>query len=64
MKIEPHKRRLHASARGAVYKAIVARRDVRRFVSSPLPGDAVERIVLAARITRRPSVLCNPGISY
>jgi len=37
-----------ASERDAVYKAIVARRDVRRFVSSPLPGDAVERIVLAA----------------
>jgi 5,6-dimethylbenzimidazole synthase len=37
-----------ASEREAVYKAIVARRDVRRFVSSPLPGDAVERILLAA----------------
>lgn len=37
-----------ASEREAVYKAIFARRDVRRFVSSPLPGDAVERILLAA----------------
>ncbi|MPZ78831.1 MAG: 5,6-dimethylbenzimidazole synthase [Deltaproteobacteria bacterium] len=34
--------------RDAVYKTIFARRDVRRFVSSPLPGDAVERILLAA----------------
>jgi 5,6-dimethylbenzimidazole synthase len=32
----------------AVYKAIFARRDVRRFLSSPLPCEVIERILLAA----------------
>ena len=36
------------SEREAVYKAIFARRDVRRFLSSPIPADALERILLAA----------------
>ncbi|MEX0806449.1 MAG: 5,6-dimethylbenzimidazole synthase [Candidatus Binatia bacterium] len=36
------------SEREAVYKAIFARRDVRRFLSSPIPAEAVERILLAA----------------
>jgi len=36
------------SEREAVYKAIFARRDVRRFVSAPVPTEAVERILLAA----------------
>jgi 5,6-dimethylbenzimidazole synthase len=36
------------SEREAVYKAIFARRDVRRFVSTPIPAEAVERILLAA----------------
>ena len=36
------------SEREAVYKAIFARRDVRRFVSTPVPVEAVERILLAA----------------
>ncbi len=36
------------SERDAVYKAIFARRDVRRFLSSPIPADAIERILLAA----------------
>ncbi len=34
--------------REAVYKAIFARRDVRRFLSAPIPSEAVERILLAA----------------
>ncbi len=34
--------------REAVYKAIFARRDVRRFRSAPIPSVAVERILLAA----------------
>jgi 5,6-dimethylbenzimidazole synthase len=34
--------------REAVYKAIFARRDVRRFLSSPIPSETVERILLAA----------------
>jgi 5,6-dimethylbenzimidazole synthase len=34
--------------REAVYKAIFARRDVRRFRSAPIPDAAVERILLAA----------------
>jgi 5,6-dimethylbenzimidazole synthase len=36
------------SEREAVYKAIFARRDVRRFLSAPIPAEAVERILLAA----------------
>lgn len=36
------------SGRDAVYKAIFSRRDVRRFVSTPIPAEAVERILLAA----------------
>lgn len=36
------------SEREAVYKAIFARRDVRRFLSTPIPATAVERILLAA----------------
>jgi len=36
------------SEREAVYKAIFARRDVRRFLSTPIPAEAVERILLAA----------------
>jgi 5,6-dimethylbenzimidazole synthase len=36
------------SEREAVYKVIFARRDVRRFFSSPIPAEAVERILLAA----------------
>jgi 5,6-dimethylbenzimidazole synthase len=34
--------------REAVYKAIFARRDVRRFLSAPIPAEVVERILLAA----------------
>lgn len=34
--------------RATVYKAIFARRDVRRFRSAPIPAAAVERILLAA----------------
>lgn len=34
--------------REAVYKAIFARRDVRRFLPSPLPSEVVKRILLAA----------------
>lgn len=34
--------------REAVYKAVFARRDVRRFLSLPIPSEAVERILLAA----------------
>jgi 5,6-dimethylbenzimidazole synthase len=37
-----------ASEREAVYKAIFARRDIRRFVSAPVPAEAIERILLAA----------------
>lgn len=37
-----------ASEREAVYKAIFARRDVRRFLSAPVSGEAIERILLAA----------------
>jgi 5,6-dimethylbenzimidazole synthase len=36
------------SEREAVYKAIFARRDVRRFISSPILSEVVERILLAA----------------
>lgn len=36
------------SEREAVYKAIFARRDVRRFVSTQIPAEAIERILLAA----------------
>ncbi len=36
------------SEREAVYKAIFARRDVRRFLSAPVSGEAIERILLAA----------------
>lgn len=36
------------SERDVVYKTIFARRDVRRFLSSPIPAKAVERILLAA----------------
>ena len=36
------------SEREAVYKAIFARRDVRRFLSTPIPAETVERILLAA----------------
>jgi 5,6-dimethylbenzimidazole synthase len=36
------------SEREAVYKAIFGRRDVRRFLSTPLPADVLERILLAA----------------
>jgi len=36
------------SEREAVYKAIFSRRDVRRFLSSPIPAEAIERILLAA----------------
>ena len=36
------------SDREAVYKAILARRDVRRFLSSPVPSEVIERILLAA----------------
>jgi 5,6-dimethylbenzimidazole synthase len=36
------------SERDAVYKAIFTRRDVRRFLSAPIPSDVVERILLAA----------------
>ena len=36
------------SERDAVYKAIFARRDVRRFLSTPIPAQAVERILIAA----------------
>ena len=32
----------------AVYKAIATRRDVRRFQSSPIPSEVVERVLLAA----------------
>jgi 5,6-dimethylbenzimidazole synthase len=34
--------------REAVYKAIFARRDVRRFLSTPIPSAAIERVLLAA----------------
>jgi 5,6-dimethylbenzimidazole synthase len=36
------------SEREAVYKAIFSRRDVRRFLSSPIPAEVIERILLAA----------------
>jgi 5,6-dimethylbenzimidazole synthase len=36
------------SEREAVYKAIFFRRDVRRFVSSPIPEEVIERLLLAA----------------
>ena len=36
------------SERDAVYKAIFARRDVRRFLSWPVPVEAIERVLLAA----------------
>jgi len=36
------------SEREAVYKAIFARRDVRRFLSTPIPAEAIDRILLAA----------------
>jgi 5,6-dimethylbenzimidazole synthase len=36
------------SEREAVYKAIFSRRDVRRFVSTPIPEEVIERILLAA----------------
>ena len=36
------------SERDAVYKTIFARRDVRRFLSAPIPAEVVERILLAA----------------
>jgi hypothetical protein len=42
------------SERDAVYKAIFARREVRRFVSAPIPAEAIEHILLAAH--RAPSV--------
>jgi hypothetical protein len=50
------------SERDAVYKAIFACRDGRRFFSAPIPGDAIER-----RLARRPSrtfrgALCSRGI--
>jgi len=34
--------------RETVYKTIFARRDVRRFLSSPVPSEVIERILLAA----------------
>ncbi len=34
--------------REVVYKAIFARRDVRRFLPTPMPVEVVERILLAA----------------
>lgn len=34
--------------RETVYKAIFSRRDVRRFVSTPIPEEAIQRILLAA----------------
>lgn len=37
-----------ASEREAVYKAIFSRRDIRRFLSSPIPAEVIERILLAA----------------
>ena len=37
-----------SAERDAVYKAIFSRRDVRRFVSTPIPAEAVEHILLAA----------------
>jgi 5,6-dimethylbenzimidazole synthase len=37
-----------ASEREAVYKTIFSRRDVRRFLSSPIPAEVIERILLAA----------------
>jgi len=37
-----------SAEREAVYKAIFARRDVRRFLSAPIPAEVVERILLAA----------------
>jgi 5,6-dimethylbenzimidazole synthase len=36
------------SEREAVYKAIFSRRDVRRFLSSPIPAEVIVRILLAA----------------
>jgi hypothetical protein len=36
------------SGRGEVNKAISARRDVRRFLSSPFPADAIDQVFLAA----------------
>ena len=36
------------SERDAVYKAIATRRDVRRFLPSPIPSEVVERVLLAA----------------
>jgi hypothetical protein len=36
------------SERETVHKALFARRDVRGFLSSPIPGDAMERVLLAA----------------
>src|SRR5262245_39401741 len=36
------------SEREAVYKAIFARRDVRRFRSTPIPAETIDRILLAA----------------
>src|SRR4051794_8357027 len=36
------------SERDAVYKAIFARRDVRRFLSAPVPAEAIERVLRAA----------------
>src|SRR6266576_5731245 len=36
------------SEREAVYKVIFSRRDVRRFISTPIPDEVVERVLLAA----------------
>src|SRR5687768_926776 len=37
-----------ATERAAIYKVIFARRDVRRFLSTPIASDAIDRILLAA----------------
>jgi 5,6-dimethylbenzimidazole synthase len=39
---------ISAAERAAIYKVIFARRDVRRFLSTPIASEAVERILLAA----------------
>jgi 5,6-dimethylbenzimidazole synthase len=50
------------SEREAVYKAIFARRDVRRFVSTQIPAEAIERILLAAH--HAPSVGFMPPSNF
>jgi 5,6-dimethylbenzimidazole synthase len=45
---QPGRGAFSPAAREAVYRAIFTRRDVRRFLSAPVPADVLERILLAA----------------